>query len=155
MLPVEAHLVLNHVPLVALVIGLVFFIAGLKRPSGWSQHAGLRIFVATGVAVLLVSGSGLVSASVLAEAPWLDSDALSRHQLAGILTLVVLLGLGTLSGALSLRWRNTPASSARTNVAVLFLAIAGLCASMWTAYLGGTLRHTELGRSAPAVTRSR
>jgi hypothetical protein len=59
MLPVEAHLVLNHVPLVALVIGLVFFIAGLKRASESSQHAGLRIFVATGVAVLLVSGSGL------------------------------------------------------------------------------------------------
>jgi hypothetical protein len=29
MIPVEAHLALNHVPLIGLVFGLVFFVGGL------------------------------------------------------------------------------------------------------------------------------
>jgi hypothetical protein len=31
--PLEAHLFLNHVPLIGLVFGLVFLVAGLKRSS--------------------------------------------------------------------------------------------------------------------------
>ena len=96
MVPVEAHLALNHVPLVGLVFGLVFFVVGLKRSSQAALLTGLRIFVAMGIVVLLVAGSGLVTAHLL--------------------------------------------------------AIAGLGASMWAAYLGGALRHTELGRVHLAST---
>jgi hypothetical protein len=39
-----------------------------------------------------------MSATILANANWLDAHALSNHRLAGILMLVVLVGLGTLSG---------------------------------------------------------
>ena len=98
MIPVEAHLLLNHVPLIGLVFGLVFFVVGLKRASEPALQAGLRILLSMGIAVVPVVGSGLVSATVLADANWLDTEALSNHQLAGIFTLVVLMGLGTLCG---------------------------------------------------------
>ena len=147
MIPVEAHLLLNHVPLIGLVFGLVFFIAGLMRASGQALRAGLRIFLAMGIAVLPVVGSGLVSASVLADATWLDANALGNHQLAGILTLVVLVGLGTLCGvALFTLRRNERALSVRVRNAVLLLAVVGFGTNLWTAYLGGALRHSELGR---------
>jgi hypothetical protein len=41
MVPVEAHLALNHVPLVGLVFGLVFFVVGLKRPDRPESARGL------------------------------------------------------------------------------------------------------------------
>jgi hypothetical protein len=101
-----------------------------------------------GIAVLPVVGSGLVSATVLADATWLDADALSDHQLAGILTLVVLMGLGTVCGvALFTSRRNGRTVPVRVRRVVFLLAVAGFCASGWTAYLGGTLRHSELGAS--------
>jgi hypothetical protein len=152
MIPVEAHLLLNHVPLIGLVFGLVFFVAGLMRASGQALRAGLRIFLAMGIAVLPVVGSGLVSASVLADATWLDANALGNHQLAGILTLVVLVGLGTLCGvALFTLRRNERALSVRVRNAVLLLAVVGFGANLWTAYLGGALRHSELGREQPGA----
>src|SRR5262245_57937857 len=97
--PLEAHLFLNHVPLVGLVFGLVFLVAGLKRSSDAALRASLRIFVAMTVIGVLVAGSGLVSADILSDATWLDADALSRHRLAGIFTLAVLVTLGGLSAA--------------------------------------------------------
>jgi hypothetical protein len=150
MIPVEAHLLLNHVPLVGLVFGLVFFVASLMRSSEPALRAGLRIFLAMGITVLAVVGSGLVSATVLADAAWLDSNALSNHQVAGILTLVVLVGLGALCGmALFRSARNGRAAPVRVRAAILFLAAAGLGANLWTVYLGGSLRHAELGRTRP------
>jgi hypothetical protein len=145
MIPVEAHLALNHVPLIGLVFGLVFFVAGLWRSSEPAVRAGLRIFLAMGIAIWPVVGSGLVSATILAKAAWLDASALSSHRLAGILTLVVLGALATLSGVtLFVSRRNGLPMSVRARNAVLILAIAGLAANLWTAFLGGALRHTEL-----------
>lgn len=152
MVPVEAHLVLNHVPLVGLMFGLVFFVAGWKRLSQAALLAGLRIFVAMGIVAFLVAGSGLVSANVLAEAAWLDPEALSGHKQVGILTFVVLVGLGGFSSVMLFVPRNTQTCPAWAMTTVLVLALAGVGASMWAAYLGGALRHTELGRAHPVST---
>ena len=146
MIPIEAHLVLNHVPLVGLVFGLVFFVLGLTRSSEVALAQGFRTFVAIVIVGLAVVGSGLVSAHALAGATWLDAEAISRHQLAGILTLVVLIGLGGLS-AVMLASRNRPTVPRWARMTVLLLALAGFGMSAWTAYLGGSLRHTELGRT--------
>ena len=68
MIPVEAHLVLNHIPLIGLAFGLVFFVAGLLRSSEQFLRTGLRIFLVMGIVVLPVVGSGLMSATILANA---------------------------------------------------------------------------------------
>jgi uncharacterized membrane protein len=147
MIPVEGHLLLNHVPLVGLVFGLAFVLAGLMRGTDQTLRAGLGIFVAMGIAVVPVVGSGLVAANLLANAAWLDANAVSRHQLAGIVTSVVLVGLGALSGVALLVSRRTGRLSGRLTVAIVVLALAGLGATGWTGYLGGALRHTELARA--------
>jgi hypothetical protein len=152
MVPVEAHLVLNHVPVVGLIFGLVFFVAGLKRSSKPALLAGLRIFVVMGIVVLLVAGSGFVAANLLADAAWLDPDALSAHRQVGILTLVIFVALGGFSGVLLVVSRTTPVLPAWAMTTALALAIAGVGASLWAAYLGGALRHTELGRGHPIST---
>jgi hypothetical protein len=154
LIPVEAHLALNHVPLIGLVFGLVFFAAGVWRSSEQAMRAGLLIFLAMGIAGWAVVGSGMLSADILADAAWLDAPALSSHRLAGILTFVVLVALATLSGVtLFMTRRNGRAVSARAKNAVLVLAVAGIAANLWTAYLGGALRHTELasGRARAAT----
>src|SRR5262245_7770879 len=108
MIPLETHLILNHVPVVGLVFGLVFEVAGLIRSSEAALRSGVRIFVAMGVIVVLVAGSGLVSGNILADATWLDAHALIRHRLAGIVTLIVLVSLGGFSGAILFASRNAP-----------------------------------------------
>ncbi len=148
MIPVEAHLFLNHVPVVGLVFGLVFFVAGLKRSSESTLLAGLRIFIAMSIVVLLVVGSGLVAESSLENVAWLDADALSRHRAAGILTLAVLVSLGGVSGAILSAFRSRPTFPAWATTSVLLLAIAALGVCLWTGYLGGALRHNELRRNS-------
>ena len=96
MIPVQVHLFLNHVPVVGLIFGLVFLIIGMRRSSEPTFLTGLRILVAIGLIAVPVAISGLVSASTLEGLAWLDARAVSKHQLAGILTLAVLLSVATL-----------------------------------------------------------
>lgn len=154
MIPVEAHLFLNHVPIVGLIFGLVFVTVGIVRTSAAALRVGLQTFVVVGLTALPVGASGLVSAKVLAGAPWLDAGAVAGHQLAGIVTVALFIGLAVFSSAALFALRNTgavPRWAART---VLALAIAGVGATLWTAYLGGALRHNELrGTSTSSAVR--
>jgi hypothetical protein len=144
MIPVQAHLVLNHVPLIGLLFGLVFLAAGLRQSMDRSIRAAFRIFVATGLTSIPVALSGLMSASALAKESWLDAQAVSRHQLAGITTLSVMLALTAISGAALFKSRATGRASHRASVGAAALALVSLGSALWAGELGGHLRHTEM-----------
>jgi hypothetical protein len=75
MTAIHAHLFFNHIPVVGLMFGIVFLIAGMKRSSVPTLLTGLHIFVVMGFIAIPVAISGLVSANVLQGAPWLDAGA--------------------------------------------------------------------------------
>jgi hypothetical protein len=75
---------------------------------------------------------------------WLDVSAVSRHQLAGIVTFVVLVTLATLSGAMLWVSRNTSTLPRWGRTTILVLALVGVGTCLWTAYVGGRLRHSEI-----------
>jgi uncharacterized membrane protein len=144
MIPVEAHLFLNHVPIIGLIFGLVFVTIGMSKASTEAIRAGLQIFVAVGVLAVPVGASGLVSANLLASEPWLDARAVATHQLAGILTVILLVAIAALALAALFTLRKAPTVSRAMTRAIIGLALIGLTAALGTAYLGGTLRHAEL-----------
>ena len=144
MIPVEAHLFLNHVPVIGLVFGLVFMAIGISKASAQAMRAGLRTFVGVGVLGIPVGASGLVSAKVLASEPWLDANAVGTHQLAGIITVVFLVALAGLALVARFMLRNSSTPSRASMRAMSTLAVVGLIVALWTAYLGGGLRHSEL-----------
>ena len=94
-----------------------------------------------------------MSATILANAAWLDTHAVSNHRLAGILTLAVLVALGTLSGTALFSNCNKRAMSARVRNAVLLLAVAGFGDSV-DREPRGALRHSELASDEPGSMES-
>jgi hypothetical protein len=144
MFPAQIHLVLNHIPLTGLVLGLVFYILGIKKLSEAELLIGERIFVAMGAISILIVASGLRSAHALVAAQWLDASAVLSHQrwhpdshsqhVAGHLE------------------RNYPNALAqgpkvgfvRLRRAILLLATVSFGMVLWTSRLGGELRHNEL-----------
>ena len=145
MIPVQVHLVLNHVPLVGLVFGLIFSVLGMKRSSPQFYLAGLRIFWGMGVIAIPIVLSGLRSADALSGSSWLNAIAVARHQRAGMLTLVVLMALSAVSETILFRsHRSFVYPTKRVRTAVRVIASVGLGVMLWTSSLGGELRHTEL-----------
>jgi hypothetical protein len=144
MIPVEAHLSLNHVPMVGLLFGLVFLLIGVRRDSVPAIRAALQTFVAVGFIAAAAGTSGLVAADMLSSAPWFDASVVGAHQVAGITTVSVLIALASYALFVLFSLRETPEISRGVTMALLGLALAGLGAALWTAYLGGRIRHSEL-----------
>jgi uncharacterized membrane protein len=155
MIPVQIHLILNHVPLVGLVFGLIFSVSGMKRSSPQAYLAGLRIFLGIGVINILIVLSGLRSADLLSGASWIDATAVAQHRRVGIMTLALLLGLSAFSGTILFRLnRGFAHPSRQVQTTILIIAIVGFGMVLWTSSLGGKLRHTELKSEGPRMQSS-
>jgi len=145
MFPVQVHLVLNHVSLTGLVFGLVFYTLGIKKSSEAELLTGERIFVAMAMFSIPIAASGLRSAHALSAAHWLEASEVHLHKRAGILTLIVIIVQGILSGIILMRSRGGhKVRFVRLRRAILVLAIVSFTMVLWTSRLRGELRHTEL-----------
>ena len=144
MVPVEAHLSLNHVPIVGLLFGLVFMLIGVRRNSVQAIRAALQTFVVVGLIAAVTGISGLVAADILSTAQWLDANAVHAHEVAGITTVILISGLASFALFVLFSLRRTPAISRAVTMSLFALALAGLGSALWTAYLGGRIRHSEL-----------
>jgi uncharacterized membrane protein len=152
MFPVQVHLVLNHVPVTGLLFGLVFYILGIKKYSEAALLTGEKIFIAMGAISIAVLASGLRSAHALSASPWLVASEVHLRQRAGILSLIVIIVLGILSGIILVRSRGGhKVGFVGLRRAILVLAMVSFVMVLWTSKLGGELRHGEL-RSGLQIT---
>ena len=133
MIPVEADLALNHVPIVGLVFGLVFLLIGIRRDSLPPVRAALQTFVAVGLIAAAAATSGLVASDILSSAGWFDATIVGAHQDAGITTAILLCALASFALFVLFSLRKTPAISRAVTMTLLGLALAGLGAALWTA----------------------
>ena len=129
------------------MFGLVFLSIGVVPLVEPTFRTGLRILIMMGLVAVPVTVSGLASASTLSEVAWLDASAVSRHELAGHLTLAAFLCVATASAFVLVGSSGTGgAATPRAKKAVVVLAFAALGMSLWTCELGGAIRHRELPR---------
>lgn len=147
---VHVHLVINHVPLLASVFGLLLLAWGLIRKSPEVQRAGLATFV---VAALL-AGATFLTGEPAEEAveglPGVSEAVIEQHEDAASFALgsMVVLGLVSLAGLLFDRW----ALARRWLVAAaLLVSLVAVGLVGRTANLGGQIRHSEIRAGAAAA----
>lgn len=143
----HVHLLLNHVPVLGAVFGLLVLGYGLARPSREVLRAGLWTFVIVGLAGVVVYLTGEPAEELVEGVPAFSHAALERHEAAALWATVGagIVGAVALVGLLRSRGRELSRAYA---AAVLTLAL-GLTGVMgWTANLGGQVMHAEIRSGA-------
>ena len=140
---VHIHLLLNHIPVIGMLIGLVVFALGVwRRNESWTRLA-LGLFVVMAVASLgtMVTGEGAEEA--VERLPGVTDAIIEPHEEAAELAAWAsyLLGGVSLAGLLWVRGRAMP-RSLTVAILPLVLLVTGLMA--YAANLGGQIRHTEI-----------
>ena len=122
---VHIHLLLNHIPVIGMLIGLAVFALGVwRRNDSWTRLAlGLFVVVAVASLATMLTGEGAEEAAELAA--WAS----------------YLLGAVSLAGLIWVRGRALPRS---LTVAILPLVVLVTGLMAYTANLGGQIRHTEI-----------
>ena len=146
---VHLHLILNHVP----VIGMFFVLLILAVAVGRRDSAGgkLGLFALTGLAVVtgLVFLTGEPAEEAVEDLAGVSEAMIHPHEEAAEAALIatLIVGAGALVALVIYRRRPLPrwAMGGALAASLVVSALLG-----WTANLGGQIRHTELGVSAPA-----
>ena len=146
MSPVSAahiHLVLCHVPFMAILFGLVWLTFGLWRGSRDIQMMALVMFVVPAILAVLLNRTGGAAMSTIKGLPELSDQVLEQHQAAAGMTLAgcFALGIMALAGLILFRSRTIPGWFGALLLAC-GLVVGGLVG--WTANLGGQVRHSEI-----------
>lgn len=138
------HLMSNHFPVVGLVFGTLLLFLALLRKSEELKRVSFGIFILIALITFLVYFSGEPAEEIVEHLPGVKESIIEQHEEIALVSLIFIEILGIMAAAgLFLSLRST--SKMKWLVTALFiLSIVSGGLIIWTANLGGQIRHTEI-----------
>jgi hypothetical protein len=145
------HLILNHIPVIGIPIALLFLAYGLWTKNLPTQRFSLLVLSGLALVVLPVYLTGEPAEKMIEHMPGFAERFIEPHESAAEVSLILTLLTGALAFIAfwiqkSERWR------LRINLIVTALAFVALSSLVYTANLGGRVRHTELGSGSVGIS---
>jgi uncharacterized membrane protein len=144
------HLVLTHIPVIGIGVVIVFLLAGLARRSRELKWVSLQMFVALALLSIAVYLTGSPASHQMRELPGISRETIHHHSSVADFAFGGMEVLGALSLGAMVKFRNSAAIPVRIVAALLGLALVVLVLMLWTANLGGRIRHPEIGAKSAA-----
>jgi hypothetical protein len=148
------HLILTHIPIFGCGVGLCLFVISLVGRSGELQRASLWMFTVTGLLTLPTYLTGRpANAFLMKLMPGMPPDPSDQHAEIAVIALTCALLL-SLAAILTLyASRGNKPTPVWSKVVLLLLSVAATATMVWTANLGGKIRHSEIGRGVERAER--
>ena len=145
------HIVLNHVPSIGMVVGVVLFIASLVKKIDQLKKFSLEVFVVMALVALPTYMSGNAAQQILRNRSEIPKGLIEAHQNSAMVTLIFLTITATFAwfGLWQFRRFSSPGSWNSTAVLIFSIVTAGFI--LRTANMGGDISHPEI-RSGEGVT---
>lgn len=138
------HLVVNHLPIVGILIGLLVLVTGfiLKKPEVKVTALGIFIFSALVSFAAFYSGEG--AEEIVDKIPGISETIINQHEESAELFFTIVLILGAVSlGTMLLEIKKSKLSKFGFILVILFVLAAGVLAKN-VGTTGGEIRHTEI-----------
>jgi uncharacterized membrane protein len=152
---VHIHLLLNHVPVIGLMIGFFILAWGMFRRSGELKDAGLMVLFVTSLVAIPVYLTGEPAEEAVEKLAGVSEQIIELHEDAAMISLVLCIAVGIAAFITLLAKRflsETPVMLGTILVLVLSAAAGGSIA--YTANLGGQVRHSEIRLAQAGTTGS-
>lgn len=145
------HLVVNHLPIVGVLIGFLVLLAGLimKKPQIKNTALGIFIFSALTAAVAFLTGEG--AEEIVENLPGISETLIHQHEEYAELFLTMMLILGGVSLiTLFLQYKKMPFSKYGF-IAVLLLSMVSIGVAKYVGTSGGEITHIEIRSDANVI----
>jgi hypothetical protein len=144
------HILLNHAPVIGMVIAVCLLVWGLWQRSDDVLRASLIMISVLALVSIAVYFTGEPAEHVIEDLPDIVESTIEEHEDAALWAVIelVVVGLVSLGGLIRFRGRAIP-----TRFATIILLLSVLSAAIFarTAYLGGHIRHTEIREGTTAI----
>lgn len=144
------HLLVNHLPVIGTWFAFALLLASYLFAPEVLRRTALVVLVGAGIAGAAANYTGEGAEDAIRGFPGVKRDVIHQHEEMGERAFIISTVLGVLCiGALA-RWRRTPLPGGVVAALVLATAFAG-GGMLYTALLGGRVRHTEVRPGATAA----
>lgn len=149
------HLVLNHVPVIGIPIALLFLGFGLWTKNAATQRFSLFTLIGLAAVVLPVYLTGEPAEEAVEHLPGVIESLIESHEDGAKFSLILTLLAGA-TAFVALWFQKQEARRKWINLGVMGVAAVALLSLLYTANMGGKIRHTELrgGESGQSMTES-
>lgn len=138
------HLILNHLPIIGTLGGVVVLFYGLLRKSNDTKVLGAFLILAMAIISVIVMETGEAAEEVVEKIPGISEAAMEAHEDAAKIANGILIASGVLATiSLTLHFFKKNAVTIAMSATLLLSSVAfGFMG--YTGYLGGKIRHTEI-----------
>ena len=159
--PAHVHLLLNHVPTVGFVIGLMLFVSSLIAKTVELKRASLVVFVGIALVTIPTYVSGNAAEEVLcaggAKAPVCSDPGVSKsliqtHEGAALLAFAAIILTGAFAWLGLWQIRRTSRAENWNLAVILLLSLVAFGLAARAANIGGEIRHPEIRSAQETVT---
>jgi len=144
----QIHLMLNHVPVIGVILATLLLVVGILMRSRDVVRVTFGLLVVIALSGVVVYLTGEPVEHMVERLPGVEHDTLEAHEeFSRPATIaLVIVGLVSLVGLIRY-WR---AERVPRGFAIVTLVLAIIASGMmgWTAHLGGLIRHEELQGTA-------
>ena len=143
--PTQLHLALSHFPVIGYILMVpVFWFAVWKRKEAY-LNLSLLFFIVLGILSFVVFNTGSMAEENLTQLPGMDTDLISKHEKSGEISFWLFAVSGLLSAilmAFNIKLKEKQHLIILVVCGILFSTAA--IHSLYTASIGGEIRHTEI-----------
>ncbi|MBD0777037.1 hypothetical protein HPE56_04450 [Maribacter sp. ANRC-HE7] len=145
------HLVINHLPIVGVLVGFLVLISGYIIKNHQVKNTSLGIFVFSALTSIAAFNTGEGAAEIVEDFPGVSETLLHNHEEYAELFFTTILILGGVSlAALFLLHKKSKYTKYCFSI-VLILAITSTIISKYVGLSGGVIRHTEIRHDADMI----
>jgi len=142
------HLLLNHAPVISIVIGLLILIAGYVLKNEMVKKTALAVFVFAALSAIPAFLTGEGAEEAVENLPGITDNIIDKHEDIGSVFLWLIGGLGVIAlGALLADFFRHKLKNTLYIVALIG-AVISIGVAKQLATTGGEIRHTEIRADA-------
>lgn len=146
---VHIHLLITHLPIFGSILGGLVLAHGIWTKSDQTKIAAYNVLIISTIGAVIAYLTGEGAEEAVEDIPGVATNIIEQHEEFALFALVGLIAVGVVSMVgLYVTIRK---SSLANTISILALVVAlisfGLVAR--TGYLGGQIRHTEIGTASP------
>lgn len=143
------HLLLNHLPIIIPIVGLLILTGGFVFRSEVVKRTSFFVFILAALSAIAAFASGDGAEEVIEHMPGISEQLIHAHEQAAETFSILLYLLGGLSViALWANWKQKKSYSRLLSFLVWGLSVLILFFAKQTGTSGGIIRHTEIRTGA-------
>jgi len=139
------HLLITHLPIFGSILGALVLVHGMWTKSSATKIAAYHVLIlsALGAVVAYLTGEG--AEETVENIQGVAENAIEAHEEFAMFALISLIctGIASILGVILTLKKSSFAN--KISMVILFLALVGFGLVARTGYLGGKIRHTEVG----------